>query len=139
MKLRASGEDYLEAILSLQQKQGDTVRSVDVAAQVGVTKPSVSNATKLLKEGGYITMDGENIIHLTDLGREIAEKTREKRQYFTEQLVASGIDPDTAAKEACRMEHTISDDSFRKLREQEQKACPFADTCDYKPNGERCP
>lgn len=82
-------------------------------------------------------MDDDYTLHLTELGSEIAEKLYERHQYFTEQLTVAGVDVTTAEAEACQMEHAISDDSFRKLRAQEQKACPFADICGFKPNGER--
>ena len=97
-----------------------------------VSKPSVSHAVKLLREGGFIVMDDDYTLHLTDLGCEIAEKLYERHQYFTEQLTGVGVDVTIAEAEACKMEHTISDESFQKLKVQEQKLCPFADTCDLK-------
>ena len=131
MKLHSSGEDYLKAIYILQKEKG-TVRSIDVAEQMGVSKPSVSHAVKLLREGGFIVMDDDYTLHLTDLGCEIAEKLYERHQYFTEQLTGVGVDVTIAEAEACKMEHTISDESFQKLKVQEQKLCPFEDTCDLK-------
>ena len=131
MKLHSSGEDYLKTIYILQKEKG-TVRSIDVAEQMGVSKPSVSHAVKLLRKGGYILMDDDYTLHLTDLGCEIAEMLYERHQYFTEQLTGVGFDLATAEAEACKMEHTISDSTFQKLKEQEQKLCPFADTCDLK-------
>jgi Mn-dependent DtxR family transcriptional regulator len=138
MKLHTSGEDYLKAIYILQNGKG-MVRSIDVAEQMGVSKPSVSHAVKLLREGGFIVMDDDYTLHLTDLGREIAEKLYERHQYFTEQLTGAGVDATTAEAEACKMEHTISDDSFQKLKGQEQMICPFADSCDFKQDKERGP
>lgn len=138
MKLQASGENYLKAIYILQKEKG-MVRSVDVAEQMDVSKPSVSHAVKLLCKGGFLTMDDDYTLHLTDLGREVAEKLYERHRYFTEQLTAAGVDADTARAEACRMEHTVSDDSFQKLKEQEQKACPYADVCDYKSHKPKAP
>ena len=91
MKLHSSGEDYLKAIYILQKEKG-TVRSIDVAEQMGVSKPSVSHAVKLLREGGFIVMDDDYTLHLTDLGCEIAEKLYERHQYFTEQLTGVGVD-----------------------------------------------
>ena len=82
MKLRASGEDYLEAILVLQRQKG-MVRSVDVARHLEVSKPSVSHAVTTLKEGGFLTMDDDFFLHLTDLGREVAEQTYEKHRFET--------------------------------------------------------
>lgn len=131
MKLHSSGEDYLKTIYILQKEKG-TVRSIDVAEQMGVSKASVSHAVKLLRKGGYILMDDDYTLHLTDLGCEIAERLYERHQYFTEQLTGVGVDVTTAEAEACKMEHTISDSTFQKLMGQEQKLCPFADTCDLK-------
>lgn len=138
MKLHASGEDYLKAIYTLQKGKG-TVHSVDVAEQMGVSKPSVSHAVKLLREGGFIVMDDDYTLHLTDLGREIAEKLCDRHKYFTERLTGAGVDATTAEAEACKMEHTISDESFQKLKVQEQRICPFADSCDFKQDKERGP
>ena len=94
MKLHASGEDYLEAILVLQKKLG-MVRSVDVARHLEVTKPSVCHAVATLREGGFLTMDSDYFLHLTDVGREVAEKIYERHCFFTEQLIAAGVDPKT--------------------------------------------
>ena len=110
-----SGEDYLEAVLVLQQKQG-MVRSVDVARHLEVTKPSVCNAVATLRDGGFLTMDSDYFLHLTDVGREVAEQIYEKHCFFTERLIAVGVDPETAEREACRMEHVISDESFERLK-----------------------
>ena len=138
MKLYTSGEDYLKAIYILQKEKG-MVRSIDVAEQMGMSKPSVSHAVKLLREGGFIVMDDDYTLHLTDLGREVAEKLHERHRYFTERLTDAGVDTDTAEAEACKMEHTISDSSFQKLKDQEQKTCPYADSCDLKMSKERGP
>ena len=115
MKLHASGEDYLEAILVLQKKLG-MVRSVDVARHLDVSKPSVCHAVSTLKEGGFLIMDEDSFLHLTDVGREVAEKTYEKHCFFTRLLVDAGVEPKTAEQDACRMEHAISDDSFQKIK-----------------------
>ena len=115
VKLHASGEDYLEAILMLQKKLG-MVRSVDVARHLDVSKPSVCHAVATLKEGGFLTMDEDSFLHLTDVGREVAEKTYEKHCFFTRLLVDAGVEPKTAEQDACRMEHAISDDSFQKIK-----------------------
>ena len=111
----ASGEDYLEAILVLRKQKG-MVRSVDVARHMGVSKPSVCVAVNTLKDGGFLTMDEDHFLHLTDVGREVAEKIYERHCFFTEQLIAAGVDPKTAEADACRIEHTISQDSFEKIR-----------------------
>ena len=116
MKLHAAGEDYLEAILVLQQKQG-MVRSVDVARHLEVTKPSVCHAVATLRDGGFLTMDSDYFLHLTDVGRAVAEKIYERHCFFTEQLIAAGVDPKTAEADACRIEHVISQESFERLRD----------------------
>ena len=115
MKLYASGEDYLEAILVLQKKLG-MVRSVDVARHMEVSKPSVCHAVATLRDGGFLMMDEDHFLHLTDVGREVAEKIYERHRFFTEQLIAAGVDPKTAEADACRIEHIISQDSFEKIR-----------------------
>lgn len=115
MKLYASGEDYLEAILVLQKKLG-VVRSVDVARHMEVSKPSVCHAVATLRDGGFLIMDEDRFLHLTDVGREVAEKIYERHCFFTEQLIAAGVDPKTAEADACRIEHIISQDSFEKIR-----------------------
>ena len=113
MKLHASGEDYLEAILVLHKKMG-MVRSVDVARHLEGTKPSVCHAVATLRDGGFL--DEDHFLHLTDVGREVAERIYERHCFFTEQLIATGVDPKTAEADACRIEHIISQDSFEKIR-----------------------
>lgn len=115
MKLHASGEDYLETILVLQKKLG-MVRSVDVARHMGVSKPSVCVAVNTLKDGGFITMDEDHFIHLSNVGHKVAEKICERHCFFTEQLIAAGVDPEIAEADACRMEHVISSESFEKMK-----------------------
>lgn len=117
MKIHASGEDYLEAVLILQKKQG-MVRSIDLARHMGFSKPSISHAVGVLKNGGFLTVDEDGFLHLTAIGQEVAEKIYERHRFFTEQLVAAGVDLETAEQEACRMEHVISEDSFQKLKEK---------------------
>ena len=115
MALHQSGEDYLEAILMLQKEKG-MVRSVDVARHMDVSKPSVCHAVNTLKDGGFLVMGGDRFLHLTDVGRDVAEKTYEKHCFFTRLLVEAGVEPKTAEQDACRMEHAISDDSFQKIK-----------------------
>ena len=117
MKIHASGEDYLEAVLVLKKKQG-MVRSVDLARHMEVSKPSVSHAVKTLREGGFLTMDKDYCLHLTAIGRDVAEKIYERHQFFTEQLVAAGVDRETTEQDACRIEHVSSDTFFQKLKEK---------------------
>ena len=114
-KIYASGEDYLEAVLILKKKKG-TVRSVDVARYLEVSKPSVCHAVATLRDGGFLTMDEDYSLHLTDVGRDVAEQTYEKHRFFTERLIEAGVNPDTAERDACRIEHVISDESFRCLK-----------------------
>lgn len=114
MELHASGEDYLETILILQ-KQCGMVRSVDVARQMSVSKPSVCQAVAVLRDGGFLTIDEDHFLYLTDEGRKIAEEIYARHRFFTERLIAAGVDPETAEADACRLEHAISSESFSKL------------------------
>ena len=116
MKIHASGEDYLEAVLVLQKNHG-SVRSIDVARRVGVSKASVSYAVSALREGGFLTVDSDYVLHLTETGRNVAEKIYERHQFFTEQFIAAGVDPEIAERDACRIEHAISQDTFEKIRD----------------------
>ncbi len=115
MKLHSSGEDYLEAVLMLQQKHG-MVPSIDLARHMGYSKPSISHAVGVLRDGGFLTVDPGGFFLLTDIGREVAEKIYERHQFFTQWLIGAGIDPETAEQDACRMEHGISQKSFEKIR-----------------------
>lgn len=110
MKSHTSGEDYLEAVLIIERKKG-AVRSIDIAEWLGVTKPSVSRAVSLLKKGGFISVN-DNFLYLTDTGRAVAEKIYERHCYFKQRLIDVVVDE----KEACRLEHSLSDDSFNKIR-----------------------
>ena len=111
MQILRASEDYLEAMLMLRNSRG-YVRSIDVAEKLGVTKPSVTYATKRLREAGYISMDKDGRITLSDSGMAIAEKMLERHTTLTKFLVALGVDPETAAADACKMEHDISQRSF---------------------------
>ena len=111
--LKAS-EDYLETMLMMQTKHG-YVRSVDVAEHLGVTKPSVTYATKRLRENGYIEMDKDGLITLTDAGMQIAAKMLQRHHTLTNFLVDLGVDPETAEEDACKMEHDISDQTFHAI------------------------
>ena len=116
MKIYESGEDYLEMILMLQKEKG-YARSIDVAAALGVTTPSVSVAMKKLRENGYIEMDRDGLITLTDTGMEIASKMLQRHKTLTAFLEALGVDPETAEEDACKMEHDISDQTFQAICE----------------------
>ena len=119
MKLYASGEDYLETILILHREMG-MVRSVDVSRHMAVSKPSVCHAVAVLQEGGFLAVDGDHFLHLTEQGRIIAEKIYERHRFFTDRLIEAGVDPKTAEADACRIEHVISDETFRRLKEKYQ-------------------
>lgn len=120
MRIQESGEMYLETILRLSQKSGH-VRAIDVGEEMGYSKPSVSRAMSLLKEGGYIVIDRDGAITLTDAGREIAEKIYERHTLITNFLISIGVDEETAALDACKMEHSISDASFEAIKKHVQK------------------
>lgn len=115
MHLMESGEMYLETILVLSKKQG-YVRSLDVAEYMGFSKPSVSRAIGLLREGGYVEMLRDGSLSLTDAGREVAEKIYERHTLLTDFLTRLGVDPEQAAEDACKMEHDISDESFAAIK-----------------------
>ena len=115
MSVHESGEMYLEAILVLSKKNG-FVRSIDVSDYLGYSKPSVSRAMGLLRQGEYIVMESDGAITLTDSGREIAEKIYERHTFLTSLLVKLGVAEETAAADACRLEHAISDESFQAIK-----------------------
>lgn len=111
-----SEEDYLEAILMLKEKHG-AVRSIDVAHHMDFSKPSVSRGMKLLREKEYITVDADGWLELTDAGRALAERIYERHRLLSAWLESLGVEAETAAEEACRIEHDISEDTFRKLKD----------------------
>ena len=115
MKIQESAENYLETILMLHSRNG-MVRSIDIANDLGVSKPSVSVAMKNLRNGEYIEMDKEGYITLLDKGREIAEKIYERHTFLTDWLTSIGVDPTVAAEDACRIEHVISKETFERLK-----------------------
>lgn len=115
MRLQESGEMYLESIYVLSKKLGN-VRSIDISEYMGYSKPSVSRAVGLLKNGGFIRMDEDNHITLTDSGYEIAKKIYDRHTLLTAMLVQLGVPEDIAAQDACKMEHAISDESLAAIR-----------------------
>ncbi len=117
MNIYESAEDYLEQILMLLEKKGHA-RSVDIAAGLSVTKPSVSVAMKKLRENGYITMSSDNMISLTDKGYAIARKIYDRHQMLTKYLVQIGVPEEVAKEDACKMEHDLSDESFAAICRQ---------------------
>ncbi len=114
MKIQKSSEDYLEAMLMLREKRG-FVRSIDVANLLGVTKPSVSYATKRLRENGYISMDKDGFITLEEPGLTIAQEIYNRHKILTEFFIRLGVDEGTAREDACLIEHDISEKSFQAL------------------------
>ena len=114
MKIMRAAEDYLEAMLMMQEKHG-YIRSIDVADYLGVTKPSVSYTTKRLRESGYITMDKDGLITLTDSGMQIASSMLDRHHMLTQFLITLGVDRETAEKDACRMEHDISQQTYEAI------------------------
>ena len=116
MRLQESGEMYLEAILVLSKKQG-YVRSIDVSEYLGYSKPSVSRAVGLLKSGGYIEVEEDGGLILTEEGRQIGEKIYERHTFLSELLERVGVSKETAAADACKLEHAISDESFYAIKE----------------------
>ncbi len=115
MKIQESAENYLETILVLKNKNG-AVRSIDIANELGFSKPSVSVAMKNLRENGYIEVDSSGYITLLDSGRQIAEKIYERHTTLSKWLVSLGVDAKTAAEDACRIEHIISSESFEAIK-----------------------
>ena len=120
MRLQESGEMYLEAIHVLSKNQ-TMVRSIDVSEYMGYSKPSVSRAVGLLKSGGYITVDRDGGLNLTESGREIARKIYERHTLLTRLLIHVGVSEETAAADACKLEHAISDESFQAIKNYAQK------------------
>lgn len=120
MRLQESGEMYLETIYILS-KTMDTVRSIDVVEHMGYSKPSVSRAVGLLKNGGYLTVEDNGGLHLTEAGRQIGEKIYARHTTLTHLLIRLGVDPETASTDACRMEHAISDATFEALQKHAQQ------------------
>ena len=114
MALQESGEMYLETILILSQ-QNPFVRSVDISEHMGYSKPSVSRAVSLLKAGEYITVDDDGHIQLTDSGRQVAEKILSRHKLLTDLLTLLGVSQETAAADACKMEHVISDETYEAI------------------------
>ena len=114
MHIHESAENYLEAILALSEK--GAVRSIDVAQHLNFSKPSVSRAMSLLRENGYVIMDDDGLLHLTDTGYEIASRIYERHQLLTTWLTRLGVDPKVAAEDACKIEHDLSVESFEAIK-----------------------
>ena len=117
MALLESGQMYLETILILTN-ESSTVRSIDVCEHMGFSKPSVSRAIGLLKNGGYISVDQDGYITLTEVGREVAQKIYDRHRVLTDFLISIGVDPEVASNDACKIEHHISDESFEAIKKR---------------------
>ncbi len=115
-RIQESAENYLETILILSRRKG-SVRSIDVAAELEFSKPSVSVAMKNLREKGCVTVDGDGLISLTEQGRRIAEQIYERHTLFTKWLISLGVDEKVAAEDACRIEHVISAETFQAIKD----------------------
>ncbi len=115
MRILESSEDYLEAMLMMKEQHG-YIRSIDIAAELGVTKPSVSYATKRLRENGYIVMDKEGLITLTDAGMKIASQIYERHKTLTRFFMYLGVDEATAREDACKVEHDLSDATYQAMK-----------------------
>ena len=120
MHLQESGEMYLETIYILSQKSV-SVRSIDVGDYMGFSKPSVSRAVGILKKGGYLVMEKDGSLALTDSGLEVAEKIYERHTLLTDFLIRLGVSKETAAGDACKMEHDISDETFEAMKRHVEK------------------
>ena len=120
MRNTESAEMYLESILVLTQKQGE-LRAIDIVHHTGYSKPSVSRAMGLLKKNGNITVSENGLIYLTEQGKEVATKVLERHRVLSSLLIRLGVDPETAAEDACRIEHVISDHTFERLKSFIQK------------------
>lgn len=120
MKIQESAENYLEAIHVLMMRNGQ-VRSIDVAHYTGFSKPSISRAVGLLRDNGYVSIDQNGLLSLTDAGLKIAETIYERHTVLTDLLIKLGVSPETAAEDACRIEHVISAETFEKLKEHVRK------------------
>lgn len=123
MKILESSENYLEAVLMLKEEKG-AVRSIDIVRLLGFSKPSVSRAMALLRENGYVTVDRDGFIHLTESGLEVASRIYERHRLLSKWLMALGVSPDVASEDACRVEHDISDETFEKLKAYIEKNAP---------------
>lgn len=120
MEIHESAEDYLETILILKERLGQ-VRSIDIATEMNFTKPSISVAMKKLRESGYILMDSDGFITLTPAGEKIASHIYERHKLLTSFFVALGVNEKTAAADACKVEHDLSEETFEKIREHAMK------------------
>ncbi|MDE6386488.1 MAG: metal-dependent transcriptional regulator [Lachnospiraceae bacterium] len=120
MEIHESAEDYLETILILRERSG-LVRSIDIATEMNYSKPSISVAMKKLRENGYIEMDKDGFITLTDSGYQIASSIYNRHKVLTAFFVSLGVNQETAAEDACKIEHDLSEETFTKIKEHAMK------------------
>lgn len=120
MEIHESSEDYLETILILEERTGQ-VRSIDIATEMNYSKPSISVAMKKLRENGYIEVDRDGFITLTDSGYEIASSIYDRHKLLTKFFISLGVDAEVAAVDACKIEHDLSEETFQKIREHALK------------------
>lgn len=120
MKIQESAENYLEAILELEKRKGN-VRSIDVANHLGFSKPSVSVAMKAFREDGYVIVDGDGNLSLTEKGRVVAERVYERHNIIAKALILLGVSEETALLDSCKIEHDLSEETFRKIKEHLEK------------------
>ena len=126
MNIHESAEDYLESILVLKERLG-MVRSIDIVRELSYSKPSVSVAMKRLRENGYIEMDADGYISLLPPGLKIAQRIYDRHRLLTQFLIHLGVSPDTAAADACKIEHDLSDETFEKIRQHGLRALGDSD------------
>ena len=127
MKLQESGENYLETILILEKRNG-IARSVDVATELGFSKPSVSRAVSILKEGGYVTIGNIGQLLLTDKGRQVAQNIYDRHCFIKECLMFLGVSPETAEADACRLEHVLSEETLTCMKAHYEKHMPKSES-----------
>ena len=126
MRIHESAEDYLECILMLRERQG-MVRSIDIVRELELSKPSVSVAMKRLRESGYLEMDDDGFISLLPPGEAVAQRIYGRHKLLTEFLIRLGVSPETAAADACKIEHDLSDETFERLKEHGLQGKPQQD------------
>ncbi|MDD4069809.1 MAG: metal-dependent transcriptional regulator [Candidatus Izemoplasmatales bacterium] len=121
MKIHESGENYLESILVIKQRQ-EFVRSIDIAKEMGFSKASVSRAVNKLKDNGYITIDENGILDFTEQGLDLATRIYDRHRFFTDFLIYLGVDKNVAAEDACKIEHVLSPESYQAMKKYLLKA-----------------
>ena len=137
MEIHESSEDYLETILILKERTGQ-VRSIDIATEMNYSKPSISVAMKKLRENGYIEVDRDGFITLTDSGYEIASSIYDRHKLLTKFFISLGVDAEVAAVDACKIEHDLSEETFQKIREHALNTIKCCQQPDSLRHADRC-